>query len=269
MSRSSSIQVVVDGRRGELILNRPERHNALDEAMIAELTVALRELAADPGVRVVVLSAVGKSFCSGADLAWMQRAAGYGEEENLADARNLATLYATLDTLAKPTLARVQGPAYGGGVGLVAACDMAIGVSEARFALTEVRLGLIPAVISPYVLAAIGPRQARRYMLSAEVFPAVEALRLGLLHQVAEDLAALDRTVDSLVKTLAANGPEALSSCKQLISEVAGRPIDPPLIEDTARRITAVRAGAEAAEGLSAFLEKRRPTWQGGQGNVC
>lgn len=269
MSRSSSIQVVIDGHRGELTLNRPERHNALDEAMIAELTAALRELATDPGVRVVVLSAVGKSFCSGADLAWMQRAAGYGEEENLADARNLATLFTTLDTLAKPTIARVQGPAYGGGVGLVAACDMAIGVSETRFALTEVRLGLIPAVISPYVLAAIGARQARRYMLSAEVFPAAEALRLGLLHQVAEDLAALDRTVDALVKTLAANGPEAMASCKRLIAEVAGRVVNPPLIDDTARRITSVRAGAEATEGLSAFLEKRRPNWQGGQGNVC
>jgi len=269
MSRTSSILVAVDGRRGELTLNRPERHNALDEAMIAELTIGLQELAADPRVRVVVLSAVGKSFCSGADLAWMKRAAGYGEAENLADARNLADLFTTLDTLPKPTIARVQGPAYGGGVGLVAACDIAVGAVEARFALTEVRLGLIPAVISPYVLAAIGRRQARRYMLTAEVIPAAEAWRIGLLHQLVEGLEALDQTIDGLVKTLAANGPEALTACKTLISEVAGRSIDAALVEDTARRITRVRAGAEAGEGLAAFLEKRRPSWQGGQGNVC
>lgn len=269
MSRTSSILVAVDGRRGELTLNRPERHNALDEAMIAELTIGLQELAADPRVRVVVLSAVGKSFCSGADLAWMKRASGYGENENLADARNLAQLFVTLDTLPKPTIARVQGPAYGGGVGLVAACDIAIGAAEARFALTEVRLGLIPAVISPYVLAAIGRRQARRYMLSAEVIAAVEAWRIGLLHRVADDLASLDQTVESLVATLGGNGPEALAACKELIAEVAGRPIEAALVEETARRITEVRSGGEAAEGLAAFLEKRRPNWQGGQGNVC
>lgn len=269
MSRTSSILVSVDGHRGELTLNRPERHNALDEAMIAELGVGLQELAADPKVRVVVLSAVGKSFCSGADLAWMKRASGYGAAENLADARNLAELFVTLDTLPKPTIARVQGPVYGGGVGLVAACDIAIGAAEARFALTEVRLGLIPAVISPYVLAAIGSRQARRYMLTAEVIPAVEAWRIGLLHRVADDHSALDQTVEALVATLGGNGPEALASCKKLIAEVAGRPVDAALVEDTARRITAVRAGAEAGEGLAAFLEKRRPTWQGGQGNVC
>ena len=269
MSRSSSILVAVDGLRGELTLNRPERHNALDEAMIAELTVGLQELAADRRVRVVVLSALGKSFCSGADLAWMKRASGYGEVENLADARKLGALFATLDTLPKPTIACVQGPAYGGGLGLVAACDIAVGTTEARFALTEVRLGLIPAVISPYVLAAIGKRQARRYMLSAEVFPAAEAQRIGLLHQVAADTPALDQLLESLVRALSANGPEALAACKTLIAEVDGRPIDGELIEETAQRISAVRAGSEAGEGLAAFLEKRRPSWQGGEGNVC
>ncbi|HNN47284.1 MAG TPA: enoyl-CoA hydratase-related protein, partial [Azospira sp.] len=168
----TSILTEVDGPLGILTLNKPERHNAFDEVLIAEITAGLRELEAHPQVRAVVLSSTGKSFCAGADLNWMKRAAGYSPEENLRDARNLATLLSTLNELSKPTVARVQGPAYGGGVGLVAACDIAIATFDAQFALTEVKLGILPAVISPYVIAAIGERYARRYMLTAERFSA-------------------------------------------------------------------------------------------------
>ncbi len=243
-----------------LTLNRPRLHNAFDDALIAELTAVLKRLAIDPAVRVVCLAAAGKSFSAGADLAWMRRMADYRYEENVTDAMALAELMTTLDTLPKPTLALVQGAAYGGGVGLVAACDMVLATPEARFCLSEVKLGLIPAVISPYVVRAIGARAARRYFLSAEIFGAEQACRLGLVHQVVPAF-RLQSEADHLIRQLLANGPQAMAEAKKLVRDVAGRPIDEALIADTAGRIATIRAGDEGKEGLAAFLEKRRPGW--------
>lgn len=264
MTQYTAILTEVDGPLGILTMNKAERHNAFDEVLIAEITAGLKELEADPRVRAIVLSSAGKSFCAGADLNWMKRAAGYSPEENLRDARNLATLLSTLNELSKPTVARVQGPAYGGGVGLVAACDIAVATFEAQFALTEVKLGIIPAVISPYVIAAIGERYARRYMLTAERFSASEAYRIGLVHEIVPDEDGLDEAVGELVDALLKNGPRAQGECKALIRVVSGQPIDEATIEETAQRITRVRASAEGREGLTAFLEKRKPNWLGG-----
>ena len=259
-----SILTEVDGPLGILTLNKAERHNAFDEILIGEIIAGLRELEADPQVRAVVLSSTGKSFCAGADLNWMKRAAGYSPEENLRDARQLAALLSTLNELSKPTIARVQGPAYGGGVGLVAACDIAIATFDAVFALTEVKLGILPAVISPYVIAAIGERYARRYMLTAERFSASEAYRIGLVHEIVPDEAGLDDAVGEVLDSLLKNGPNALAECKSLIRIVAGAPIDDSTIEETTQRITRARASHEGREGLSAFLEKRPPNWMVG-----
>jgi len=248
-------------RRGvaTLTLARPEVHNAFDDKLIADLTAALARLGQDPAVRAVVLAAEGKSFSAGADLGWMQRMAGYGEAENLADARALGGLMRTLNDLPKPTVAKVQGAAYGGGVGLVACCDIAIAAPAASFMLSEVRLGLIPAVISPYVVGAIGTRAARRYFLTAERIDAEAALALGLLHRVvpAEEL---DAAAEATVTQLLGNGPHAIAAAKSLIAAV-DRPLDEAVIEDTARRIAEIRAGEEGREGIAAFLEKRKPAW--------
>ncbi|PWV60172.1 enoyl-CoA hydratase/isomerase family protein [Plasticicumulans acidivorans] len=241
-------------------LNRPQLHNAFDDALIESLTATLRALEADAAVRVVVLAANGKSFSAGADLNWMRRMADYSEAQNLDDARGLGELMRTLNGLAKPTLARVQGAAYGGGVGLVACCDIVIAATSASFCLSEVKLGLIPAVISPYVVNAIGERQARRYFVSAERFDAATAQRLGLVHEVVEPQ-ALDARVEELLATLAQNGPAAMVAAKRLAQDVARGPLDAALIEDTAQRIAAIRASAEGREGLSAFLGKRQPDW--------
>ena len=246
---------------GIITLNRPERHNAFDDALIAELSDAIDRMAADPAVRVLVISSTGKSFCAGADLNWMKRAAGYGNEENMRDSRALAEMLRKLAQCPKPTMARIQGPAYGGGVGLVACCDVAIATFEAQFSLTEVKLGLIPAVISPHVIAAIGERYARRYMLTAERFSVAEAYRIGLLHEIVTDVAALDEAVGEIVDALLNNGPHALAECKQLITAVAWKPLSPQVIEDTAQRITRLRASEEGREGMNAFLEKRKPNW--------
>jgi methylglutaconyl-CoA hydratase len=191
----------------------------------------------------------------------MKRAAGYSSEENLRDSRALAEMLRRLAQCPKPTIARIQGPAYGGGVGLIACCDVAIATFDAQFALTEVRLGIIPAVISPHVIAAIGERYARRYMLTAERFSAAEAYRIGLLHEMVTDDAALDEAVGEIVDALLNNGPVALAECKQLIHAVAWKPLSPAVIEDTAQRITRVRASEEGREGMTAFLEKRKPKW--------
>ena len=243
-----------------LTLNRPERHNAFDDVLIAELIDRLTALATDNSVRIVVLKAAGKSFSAGADLNWMRRMADFDEAQNIADAMRLAELMRRLNSLPKPTIARVQGAAFGGGVGLVACCDIALASENALFALSEVRLGLIPAVISPYVVTAIGERASRRYMLSAERFDAAEALRLGLVHEVVNE-AELDSRLDALVEALLAAGPAAQTAAKNLVLAVAGRPIGADLIADTATRIAAVRASDEGREGLAAFLEKRRPAW--------
>lgn len=243
-----------------LTLNRPALHNAFDDQLIAELTTALQRLAADTGVRAVVLAAHGKSFSAGADLNWMRRMAGYSEAENFQDAMALAELLRTLDGLAKPTIAKVQGAAYGGGVGLVACCDIAIAAETATFRLSEVALGLIPAVISPYLVNAIGERQARRYFLTAERFTAQNAQRIGLVHEVVSP-EALDDTVADRLKILAGNGPAAMAAAKTLARAVSRGPLDAAMVEDTARRTAAVRASAEGREGITAFLDKRRPAW--------
>ena len=262
MAEPMFLEEVDDAGVARLTLKRPEVHNAFNDEFIAELTAALKRLEGDPKVRAVLLAAEGKSFSAGADLNWMKRMAGYSEEENRADARGLAGLMRTLNDLAKPTIALVQGAAYGGGVGLVACCDIAIATTRAGFCLSEVKLGLIPAVISPYVIAAIGARAARRYFVTAERFDAEAALRLGLVQEVVapEELEAAGRRV---LDALLAGGPEAQADAKRLVRDIAGRPIDDALVEETAKRIAEVRVGDEAREGVSAFLEKRPPAWPG------
>ena len=249
-------EIDADGT-GWLTLNRAEIHNAFDDALIARMDEALQALGSNTDVRAVVLRGRGKSFSAGADLNWMRRMGGYSREENIADAMGLAELLRTLDELPKPTIARVQGPAYGGGVGLVAACDIAIAAETARFALTEVKLGLIPAVISPHVLAAIGPRQARRYFVSGEMFDAAEALRIGLVHQVVP-AAELEAAGRAMLATLSGNGRRAMAEVKELIRAVTGRPIDEAVMRDTAERIARARASDEGRERIGAFLDKRK-----------
>jgi methylglutaconyl-CoA hydratase len=244
-----------------LTMNRPELHNAFDDILIADLTEELKRLAADSRVRVVRLAGSGKSFSAGADLGWMRRMATYTREQNLADALALAGLMQTLNGLNKPTIALVHGAAYGGGVGLVACCDMALAVKHANFCLSEVRLGLIPAVISPYVITAMGGRACRRYFQSAELFDAGEACRLGLVHEVVEDFDALQERGAELSYQLLQNGPCAMTEAKRLISAVSGHALNDALICDTAARIADRRVSAEGQEGLSAFLEKRKPRW--------
>ncbi len=245
-----------------LTLARPELHNAFNDDLIEALSACLDRLAVDAGVRAVVLAAQGKSFSAGADLNWMKRMADYDEARNLADARALAGLMRRLNDLPKPTVALVQGSAFGGGVGLIACCDIVLAVPEAVFALTEVRLGLIPAVISPFVAAAIGPRAARRYFLTAERLTAEEARDLGLVHEVVP-ADKLESRGAEIIAALAKAGPESLAAAKDLLFGVAGRAGDPAVDEETARRIARVRGGAEAREGIAAFLEKRKPAWTG------
>jgi methylglutaconyl-CoA hydratase len=261
MSEATILTHIDERGIATLAMNRPELHNAFDDALIADLTAELKLLEADGGVRVVLLTGSGRSFSAGADLNWMRRMADYTREENLRDALGLAALMQTLNGLSKPTIALVQGAAYGGGVGLVACCDMAIATRRAAFCLSEVKLGLMPAVISPYVIAAIGARACRRYFLTAEPFDALEALRLGLVAEVAEDDAALLARGLDLAEMLLKNGPRAMAAAKDLIAAVSGQPLDEALISDTAGRIADRRASTEGREGLSAFLEKRTPQW--------
>ncbi|MBS0321392.1 MAG: enoyl-CoA hydratase/isomerase family protein [Proteobacteria bacterium] len=241
-------------------LARPDVHNAFDETLIAEITAAFNALGADPATRVIVLAGEGPSFCAGADLHWMRRMSGYDHADNLADARSLAAMLEAVATVRKPTIARVHGAAFGGGVGLVACCDIAFGVPEATFALSEARLGLIPATIGPYVVRAIGPRAAQRYMLTAERFAAAEALRIGLLHEVVA-APELDARIATVVRSLLAAGPQAQDAAKDLLRAIGNTPISEAVIEDTAQRIASVRAGDEAKEGVAAFLGKRPAAW--------
>ena len=255
--------VIVDVRadgRATLTLDRPDVHNAFDDRLIRRLTEELAGLERDPKVRVLVIAAAGRSFSAGADLDWLKRAANYSPAENLSDVEALAGMLKALNRFRHPTLAAVQGAAYGGGVGLVACCDIAIASDRAQFSMSEVKLGLIPGTISPYVVAAMGERQARRYMLTGERFDAGEAKRIGLVHEVvaAEALAA---AVDDVAGTLLANGPRAMAEVKDLIAAVSRRPVDDALIADTAARFARVRASDEGREGVAAFLEKRRPGW--------
>jgi methylglutaconyl-CoA hydratase len=245
---------------GRITLNRPELRNAFDDALIRELQKSFEKLQSDPAVRVVVLAGNGPAFCAGADLNWMKRMAGYGYEENLADAQALATMLATLDRLPKPTIARVHGPVFAGGTGLVAACDIAVGTHAAKFCLSEAKLGLSPATISPYVIRAMGERLARRYFLTAEVFGAEEAYRIGLLSGLVP-AADLDREIEALIRNLLAGGPEAHAKIKDLIRAVAHRPADDALAADTAQRIAEIRVSPEGKEGIASFLEKRKAAW--------
>lgn len=245
-----------------LSLTRPEIHNAFDDRLIAGLTDELVELGRDREVRAVVLTGAGRSFSAGADLNWMRRTAAYGEAENLTDARALARLMTVLNELPKPTVARINGQALGGGVGLVACADIAVASEEALFGLTEVRLGIMPSVIGPYVIAAIGPRQARRLMLTGERIDAAEALRIGLVHEVVP-AAGLDDAINRVLGELHKGGPRAIAEAKRLIHDLGGRPIDAGASEETARRIARLRASAEGQDGIAAFLEKRKPGWLG------
>ena len=250
-----------DGPVARLRMARGDVHNAFDAALIAGLTSGLQQVAADDGIRVLVLEAEGASFSAGADLNWMRGMAAASEADNRQDSLALARLMRTLDELPKPTIARVHGAAFGGGVGLVACCDIAIGLAGAKFGLTESRLGLLPAVISPYVIAAIGPRQARRWFATAEIFDAAEAHRLGLLHEVAADIDALDRAVERQVALLLKAGPVASAAAKQLVRDVALQPDRDLLDHLNARLIAGLRVSPEGQEGLSAFLDKRAPVW--------
>ena len=242
-----------------ITLTRGEIHNAFDDALIADLTAAFQKVGDDPAVRAVILASEGKSFSAGADLNWMRRMAGYSEAENVADAKALAGLMQAIDTCPKPTIARVQGAAFGGGVGLVACCDIAVASERASFCLSEVKLGIVPAIISPYIVRAIGPRAARRYVQTAERFGAAEAHRLGLVHEVAaED--ALDAVIGGIVDALRQGGPQAQREAKLLVALVADRD-HAEVLDKTASSIARIRAGAEGQEGLTAFLEKRPPAW--------
>ena len=243
-----------------ITLNRPEIHNAFDDQLIVQLTQILEAAGADKAIRVVALTGAGKTFSAGADLNWMRRMAAFSEEENYHDAMALGELMLTLNRLPKPTIARVNGAAYGGGVGLIACCDMAVAVDHAQFALTEVKLGLIPAVISPYVVAAIGGKKARRYFLTGERFSATDAVAFGLLNMtVAEN--ELDQAVGKMIDLLLVGGPAAQAEAKDLIASVAHRPPTDSVIADTAERIAHIRISSEGQEGLAAFLEKRAPAW--------
>ena len=255
------VQEIDEHGAARITLTRSEVHNAFNEALVAELTAALDGLAQDERARVVVLSAQGPSFSAGADLNWMKAMAGYSHPENLEDARRLARLMRALNDLPKPTVALVQGPAYGGGVGLVACCDIVIAVEEAKFCLSEVKLGLIPAVISPYVVSTIGEAAARRYFLTAEAFSAWEAQRLGLVHEVVER-GGLETRGRQIVNALLQGGPTAQRAAKDLVFSVSGRRLDDGLVEETATRIAGLRASEEGREGIAAFLEKRKPNWQ-------
>jgi methylglutaconyl-CoA hydratase len=243
-----------------ITLNRPDVHNAFDETLIAELTRSLRATEQDDSVRAVVLLGAGNSFCAGADLNWMRKMAGFSRAQNLADARALSTMLSALANHVKPTIARVHGAAFGGGVGLVACCDIAVAAHDATFAFSEARLGLIPATIGPYVVEAIGVRAARRFFLTAERFTAAEAYRLGLVHDLVPP-EELDGRINEILGFLVTAGPQAQVEAKALLRAIAHRPISPAIIASTARRIARIRASVEGKEGVAAFLAKRRAAW--------
>jgi methylglutaconyl-CoA hydratase len=245
-----------------LTLDRPEARNALSAALVARLTESLTTLAGDATVRAVLLTGSAGVFCAGADIGEMRAAGSGAQDQNEVDARRFATMLEVLERQPQPTVAIVNGAAYGGAVGLVAACDIALAASSARFALSEVRLGLVPAMISPYVIRAMGPRQARRWFLTGEAMEAHTAERIGLVHEVVDD-AALSVAASALVDALLAGGPGAQAEIKRLIRHVTGRsdPADESMLGETARWIARIRAGGEAREGLTAFLERRRPGW--------
>jgi methylglutaconyl-CoA hydratase len=241
-------------------LNRPELRNAFNETSITELADVFRALGVEDGVRAIVLAARGTAFCAGADLNWMKKMAAYTHEENRADAGQLADMLYAMYTCPKPIVAKVQGDCYAGGIGLVSVCDIAVAAEEVNFCLSEVKLGLIPATISPYVIKAMGENAARRYFLTAERFSAAEAHRIGFVHQVVKG-EELDGAVADIVKQLCNASPNAVGEAKRLVREVGGMPLNADLIADTARRIADIRSSDEGREGVQSFLEKRKPNW--------
>ena len=256
-----TLELTLADQVATVTLNRPDVFNAFNEIVIKELEECVHELGGHTELRVIVLAARGKCFSAGADLDWMKRMGGLSYQANFDDAYRLATMLHTVDNSTKPIIARVQGDAYGGGVGLMAASDIVVADESARFSLSEVKIGLIPATISPYVIRAIGVRAARRYFLTAERFTAAEAHRIGLVHEVvAADL--LDSTVHSIIVAISQNGPSAVPKTKQLIRDIDGRVLSEEILADTAKRIAQVRASEEAREGVRAFLEKRPPPWR-------
>jgi len=255
-----TLTVTITDRIGHVTLNRPDLRNAFNEQSIAELALAFDELGRNELVRAIVLAANGPAFCAGADLNWMKKMAGYSDSENRADAMRLADMLRTIYTCPKPVVAKVQGDCYAGGMGLVAACDVVVAVDTANFCLSEVKLGLIPATISPYVIKAMGEQAARRYFLTAERFDAKEAHRIGFVHEIVP-AADLDTKVAGIVQALANNSPNAVREAKKLVREIAGEPVTEALLEDTANRIAVIRASLEGREGVASFLEKRRPSW--------
>ena len=255
-----TLDIAIDGKVATITLNRPDVRNAFNETTIAEIKQAFEEVGGNEAVRAIVLAANGPAFCAGADLNWMKKMAGYTHAENNADALQLAEMLRTIYLCPKPVVARVQGDCYAGGMGLVAACDIIVAVEEANFCLSEVKLGLIPATISPYVIKAMGENASRRYFLTAERFPAQEALRIGFAHEVvAAD--ALDAKVAEIVKALVNNSPHAVQQAKVLVREVVGQPVNDALLADTAERIAHIRASEQGREGVQSFLEKRKPNW--------
>ena len=255
-----TLTIAITDKVATVTLNRPELRNAFNEGAIAELALAFDELGRNELVRAIVLAANGPAFCAGADLNWMKKMAGYSHDENHADALRLADMLRTIYLCPKPTVAKVQGDCYAGGMGLVAACDVVVAAEGVNFCLSEVKLGLIPATISPYVIKAMGEQAARRYFITAERFDAAAAQRLGFAHEVVP-MEALDTTVAGIVKALVSNSPHAVAQAKTLVREIVGQPVTDALLDDTARRIAEIRASSEGREGVSSFLEKRKPSW--------
>ena len=257
---TQAIRISAQGGVVTVVLSRPDVRNAFNDEVIAELSQAFIQLGDDPQVRAIVLMAEGPAFCAGADLNWMRRMADYSREENEQDAEKLAFMLRTIYECPKPTIARVQGDVYAGGMGLVACCDMAVSVDTANYCLSEVKLGLIPATIGPYVIRAMGPRASHRYFLTAERFSAAEARRIGFVHEVVP-ADQLDATVSTWVQALLAASPNAIKECKKLVQYVADRDITRLLIDHTVKAIADIRASDEGKEGVQSFLNKRKPAW--------
>lgn len=260
MNNYKSLLIDINEHIATVTLNRPEIRNAFNDEMISELTAVFKQLGQSEDVRIIVLAAEGKAFCAGADLNWMRAMADYDYEENLADADKLAQMLKTIYQCPKPTVAAIQGDVYAGGMGLVAVCDIAIAVKNANFCLSEVRLGLAPATISPYVIRALGARASQRYFLTAEVFNAKKARQLGFIHERVNEDELQDR-VAAICAKIVNNSPDAVKTCKRLLHDIAGAIIDDELITDTVRQIADIRSSQQGKEGVQAFLQKRKPDW--------
>ena len=257
----NTLDIQIEGRVAKVFLNRPEVRNAFNDGVITELAETFTRLGQDPGVRAIVLGGHGKAFCAGADLNWMKSMAGYGWEDNRADATRLAEMLWAIYSCPLPVVGRLHGDCYAGGMGLAACCDVLVAAEGLHFCLSEARLGLLPATISPYVMRAMGEQAARRYFVTAERFSAAQARDMGFVHELVAP-EALDAKVDEIVALLVANGPAAVKACKRLVQDFAGREITPELRAETARRIADIRASDEGREGVQAFLNKREPAWR-------